>query len=306
MSKITKPVLITEYGHLYKGDCLQIMRGIKSESVDLFFADPPFNLNKSYGNGVRDDLQESEYLEWCHKWIDEGVRVLKPGGSFFLYNIPKWNVQLASYISKSLNFRSWIAIEITFSLPIKGRLYPSHYSLLYFVKGKKPNTFEPPRLPMQVCRHCGGEIKDYGGYKNKMNPKGINLSDIWTDIPPVRHKKYKNREANALSLKLLDRILDMSSKEGDVILDPFGGSGTTYIAAELKMRKWIGMEISTTDEITRRFKSMAKDKEYYDCLRENVNVLFTKKALELRKKHGHHNGKYVLSETNITKQKALF
>jgi site-specific DNA-methyltransferase (adenine-specific) len=292
---MAKKVLETKQGILYKGDCLEVMSKLKSESVDLFFADPPFNLNKFYGNGVRDDLKEGEYLEWCYKWMDEGARLLKPGGSFFLYNLPKWNIPLANHLSKSLSFKNWISIKITFSLPIQGRLYPSHYSLLYFVKGKKPNIFHPPRLPMQVCRHCGGEIQDYGGYKNKMNPKGISLSDVWTDIPPVRHKKYKNRVANALSLKLLDRILDIASQENDIVLDPFGGSGTTYIAAELKKRKWIGIEFSTTDDIKKRFNNLDIDKEYLKQLQENTNVLFTKKDLGLRKKHGHHNGKYVLN-----------
>ena len=82
-------------------------------------------------------------------------------------------------------------IDIKYSLPIQKRLYPSHYALLYFIKGDKPAIFHPDRQPVSCCRHCGGELRDYGGYKDKMNPKGVNLSDVWTDIPPVRHAKYK-------------------------------------------------------------------------------------------------------------------
>jgi site-specific DNA-methyltransferase (adenine-specific) len=292
-----KPIFKTKNGILYDGDCLKIMPQLKPESIDCFFADPPFNLNKSYGSKVNDNLSEENYLNWCYAWIDEGIRLLKPGGSFFLYNLPKWNIHLSNYISKKLTFRNWIAIEIKFSLPIQGRLYPSHYSLLYFIKGKKANTFNPPRLPVLTCRHCGGEIKDYGGYKNKLNPEGINLSDVWSDIPPVRHKKYKNREANALSLKLMDRILDIATKENDVVFDPFGGSGTTFIASELKKRKWIGIELSTTKAITDRFENIERDVEYHKKLRENVNVLFTKESLNLRKKYGHSNGKYRINSS---------
>jgi site-specific DNA-methyltransferase (adenine-specific) len=131
-------------------------------------------------------------LEWCRRWIDEGVRVLRPGGSFFLYNLPRWNAILGT-------FRHWIAVEIKFGLPISGRLYPSHYGLLYYVKGKRPRRFAPPRLAMPTCRHCGGEIPGYGGYKAKMNPAGLNLSDVWSDIAPMRHSRFKNREANELS-----------------------------------------------------------------------------------------------------------
>ncbi|EKD63030.1 MAG: BamHI-like protein site-specific methyltransferase [uncultured bacterium] len=302
---LPSPIFQTDKGKLYKGDCLKNMPTLPSESIDCFFADPPFNLNKSYGSSVNDNLAEGKYLQWCYDWIDEGIRLLKPGGSFFLYNLPKWNIPLSNHIAKQLIFKNWIAIEIKFSLPIQGRLYPSHYSLLYYVKGKKPNTFNPPRVPLQICRHCGGEIKDYGGYKNKLNPKGINLSDVWSDIPPVRHKKYKNREANALSLKLMDRILDISTKEGDIVLDPFGGSGTTYIAAELKKRKWIGIELSTTDEIVNRFSNIAIEREYYDALQENKNVLFTKEALKLRKKNGKHNGKYNIEHQHEPTQEPL-
>ena len=124
------------------------------------------------------------------------------------------------------------------------------------------------------------------------NPKGINLSDVWTDIPPVRHKKYKKRESNELSLKFMDRILEMATEKGDVIFDPFGGSGTTYVAAELKGRKWIGTEVSTGKSIVQRFKTIEEDSENLQNIRKNVNTLFTESALKLRNKHGRKNGKY--------------
>lgn len=75
-----------------------------------------------------------------------------------------------------------------------------------------------------------------GGYKNKMNPKGVNVSDVWTDIYPVRHKSQKNREYNELSIKMLDRIISMSTKQGDIVFDPFGGSGTTYCCSDVTVK----------------------------------------------------------------------
>ena len=74
---------------------------------------------------------------------------------------------------------------------IPGRLYPSHYSLLYFTKGS-PKTFHKIRVPIRKCRHCGGDIKDYGGHKGALNAKGLNLTDVWDDIPPVRHWRFKS------------------------------------------------------------------------------------------------------------------
>ena len=158
-------------------------------------------------------------------------------------------------MEQGLEFRHWITIEISACLPIPGRLHPSHYSLLYYTKGK-PKTFRRIRTPIRVCRHCGGEIRDYGGHRHAMNPNGVTLKDVWTDIPPVRHWKFKskNRRANALSTKILDRVVEMSTVPGELVLDPFGGSGTTYVVCEAKQRYWIGMEIDFAPDIIDRFE----------------------------------------------------
>jgi site-specific DNA-methyltransferase (adenine-specific) len=89
-----------------------------------------------------------------------------------------------------------------------------------------------------------------------MNPKGVNLKDVWTDIPPVRHWKFKSRDrkANALSTKILDRVVEMSTVPGDLVLDPFGGSGTTFVVCEVKRRRWIGIEVDYANEIADRLE----------------------------------------------------
>jgi len=147
-------------------------------------------------------------------------------------------------------------------LPIAGRLYPSHYSLIYYAKGKA-KTFRRIRTPIETCRHCGGEIKDYGGHRGAMNPDGVNLTDVWNDIPPVRHWKFKSkkRRANALSTKVLDRVVEMSTEPGGLLLDPFGGSGTSYAVCERKGRSWLGIELESTDVIIERLTE--KDLDYH-------------------------------------------
>jgi len=268
--------LTTKLGRLYQGDCLKLMPNLPPNSVDLIFADPPFNLSKLYPSGMNDNLKTQEYISWCEKWTDECVRLLKPGGSLFVWNLPKWNSYMASYLNNRLTFRHWISCDIKFSLPIQGRLYPSHYSLLYYCKGEKPTTFKPDRLQMPICPHCCGDLKDYGGYKHKMNPKGINLTDVWLDIPPVRHAKYKKRVgANELSVKLLDRVIEMASKEGDLVFDPFGGSGTTYVVSELKNRRWLGCELDSLESIKVRFENIADDEAYLQRIRSELNCLVT-------------------------------
>ena len=256
-----KPIFGTELGVLFDGNCLDVLPKIQSETIDTVFADPPFNLGKKYGSKVDDNLPERDYLDWCRQWICECVRILKPGGSMFVYNLPKWNIPIGGFLSESgMTFRHWIAVNLKMLLPIQGRLYPSHYSLLYYCKGPKPKTFRNIRTPIQLCRHCGKEIKDYGGHRNAMNPKGVNLTDVWDDIPPVRHRKFKSakRKENQLSTKLVSRAIEMSTVEGDVVLDPFGGSGTTFDVCESRSRHWIGIELQNSDIIVDRLTT--------DCL----------------------------------------
>jgi site-specific DNA-methyltransferase (adenine-specific) len=247
----------TKRGVLFKGDVQQILPFIRSESIDTVFADPPFNLSKVYGSNVNDSKSDEEYLSWCKDWVDECIRVVKPGGAIFIYNLPKWNIILGNHLTESgMIFRHWIAINVKLSLPIPGRLYPSHYSLLYFTKGT-PKTFRKVRTPIETCRHCGKEIKDYGGHRGAMNPHGVNLTDVWNDIAPVRHWKFKNRKrlANQLSTKLLERVVQISTNECDIVMDPFGGSGTTYDVCERLNRHWIGIEIENCYDIIERLQT---------------------------------------------------
>jgi site-specific DNA-methyltransferase (adenine-specific) len=252
----SEPVLSTARGALYNEDCLEFLARVADESVDTVFADPPFNLGKVYGPAVDDKISESDYLEWGKAWIEQCLRTLKPGGAFFLYNLPRWNIPFGAHLlSQGMMFRHWIAISMKAGLPIVGRLYPAHYSLLYFTKGK-PRTFTKIRTPIEICRHCGGEIKDYGGHRGAMHPDGVNLTDVWTDIPPVRHRKFKSKKrgSNQLSTKLVTRTLHLSTEEGDLVLDPFGGSGTTFDVAERHDRFWVGSEIESCDVIIERLR----------------------------------------------------
>ena len=285
-AKTLTPFLKTELGLLYHADCLDLLSTLTDESVDMVFADPPFNLKKEYDTGIQDDLSMSEYVSWSYKWIDECIRILKPGGSLFIYNIPKWGTYYADFLNKRLTLRSWIGVNMKFSLPLAGRLYPAHYSLLYYIKGEKPAVYHNPRMPAETCRHCGGELHDYGGYKAKMNPHGVNVSDIWSDIYPVRHKNTKNRSYNELSIKMLDRIITMCTEPGDVVFDPFGGSGTTYIVAEMLERKWIGSELGNCDIIKDRFLGIDKDRQILKQVYEEKDVIFPEKVRKLRIKNG--------------------
>lgn len=249
-----RPDYSTDLGALFFADSLKVLPLLRDHVIDTVFADPPFNLGKKYGANTDDLRPDNEYVSWCNQWLTECIRVIKPGGALFVYNLPKWNTLLGAFLAEQgMMFRHWIAIEISACLPIPGRLHPSHYSLLYFTKGK-PKIFRRIRTPVLRCRHCGGEVKDYGGHRGALNPKGLTLKDVWTDIPPVRHWKFKsrNRTANALSTKILDRVIEMSTVPGDLVFDPFGGSGTTFVVCEARGRRWIGAEIDHGPQIVER------------------------------------------------------
>jgi hypothetical protein len=138
-----RPALATNLGVLYATDCFNLFAALKNDSVDCVFADPPFNLGKDYGRGaVKDTLERRDYLKWSFAWIDECVRLLKPGGALFVYILPAWGYHLASHIEeRGMLFRHWVAMSMKGTFPRGRKLYPAHYALLYFSKGE-PKTFD--------------------------------------------------------------------------------------------------------------------------------------------------------------------
>ena len=234
--------MIEKYlNQIIQGDCLRTLRGIPDNSVDVTFADPPFNLKKKY-NSTKDSLDLQDYLDWCELWINEMVRVTKPTGSIFLHNIPKWLTHYTTILNKTAHFRHWISWDAPTS-PMGKSLQPSHYGILFYTKEAKQNKFYEIRYPHKRCRKCEYLLKDYGGKKGKLHPFGPLLSDVWTDIHRVKHNKYRDDHPCQLPIHLLERIILMSSDEGDIILDPFSGTGTTALAAKRLGRNYIGLEL---------------------------------------------------------------
>ena len=101
-----------------------------------------------------------------------------------------------------------------------------------------------------------------------MHADGVSLKDVWTDIPLVRHATFKpaSRQANAVSTKLLERVVEMASEPGDIVLDPFGGSGTTYAVCEQRKRGWIGIEIDDVDAIVERLTGAVENHSNTDLV----------------------------------------
>lgn len=241
---------------ILNGDATELFKKIPDNSIDVTFADPPFNLKKKY-NGYKDSLEFEEYLKWCEIWIQEMVRVTKPSGSIFIHNIPKWLTYYSSILNKYATFRHWISWDAP-SSPMGKSLQPSHYGILYYVKDIKQTKFYELRYPHKRCRKCGYLLKDYGGKKQGLHPFGPLLSDVWTDIHRIKHNKYRDEHPCQLPIHLLERIILMSTDESDIVFDPFMGTGTTAIAAKRLGRDYIGFELDN------KYVSISNDKLKYE------------------------------------------
>lgn len=220
---------------------MELFQDIPDNSIDITFADPPFNLKKRY-TSYKDSLEFQKYLNWCEKWIIEIVRVTKPTGSIFVHNIPKWLTYFANHLNKFAHFKHWIAWDAP-TAPMGKSLQPSHYGILFYGKDKKQTKFYEVRYPHKRDRKTGRLSKDYGGKKDKLHPFGPLVPDVWTDIHRIKHNKFRDNHPCQLPLHLLERLILMATDENDIVLDPFLGTGTTAIAAKSLGRNYIGFEL---------------------------------------------------------------
>jgi len=234
--------MIDKYtNQILQGDCLELFKNIPDNSVDVTFADPPFNLQKKY-TSYKDNLQFQEYLDWCEKWISEMVRVTKPTGAIFVHNIPKWLTFYAAYLNKLAYFKHWISWDSPTS-PMGKSLQPAHYGILFYIKDVKKAKIYELRYPHKRDRKHGCLLKDYGGKKDLLHPFGPLVSDVWTDIHRIKHNGKRDSHPCQLPIHLMDRLILMTTDENDIVLDPFSGTGTTAISAKRLGRKYIGFEL---------------------------------------------------------------
>lgn len=257
VSSYLAPVFRTEMGRLYRADALQLMPFLVKEGnqFELIFVDPPFNLDKTYGEHINDGLPEWEYLNWMHDWLMQCCRLLAPGGSLMVYNLPKWNIQAATFLMGQgrLEFIDWIAVKVTQGFPRSKGLYRAHYGIIHFTNGPS-DRLNKIRVPIEVCRHCKKDVRDYGGHRVKLHADGIGVSDVWTDIATVRHAKYKAKgwSGPQLSTKVVRRCVILTTKPGDRVLDPMAGSGTVPDVCEHERRHWVAIEKGDTGIIKDR------------------------------------------------------
>jgi len=227
------------------GDAMEALANyIPDGSVDLIFADPPYNIGKDF-NGRKDRWPSDEaYLTWCYQWLDLCIHKLKPHGAFYVMTA----TQNMPYFDIFLRDRLVILSRIVWAYDSSGvqarKYYGSLYEpILFCVKDKGNYTFNAEDIMVEARTGATRKLIDY----RKPTPTVYNSKkvpgNVW-NIPRVRYRMDEyEKHPTQKPTTLLDRIIRASSNPGDVVLDPFSGTFTTSAVAQSLGRDSVGIEI---------------------------------------------------------------
>lgn len=236
-----------EKNNIYIGDCIELLKEIDDNSVDLIIADPPYNIGKNFGpkSKVWNDLDL--WYNWCKEWIDLSLKKLKPTGSIFIYGIHNYLCYLQVYLmqQKMIYRRQFIwYYENGFSGYTK--MPAAFYEPLLWFSKSNEFTFHQIREPYKSTERLKNKITKKDGTIWTPNPEGRIAGDVW-NFPVLAGKRFADEKVDHPTQKPLsisNRIVKHFSNEGDLILIPFAGSGSECVAAKLNNRNYIGFEIN--------------------------------------------------------------
>ena len=235
---------------LINRDCLQALKSIPDNSIDFCFADPPYNLEKKY-DGYNDSIELRDYFEWCDRWLSELARVLKPGRTCAVLNIPLWAIRHYQRLSTVLNYQAWIVWD-ALGFPVR-MIMPSHYSIICFSKGvSRPlpglAKIERDALETENLSPLAESFCTRTSCISSRRRMGISdrdeLSDLWYDMHRLKHNSRRVDHPTQLPPTLMRRLISLFTYPHELVLDCFNGAGTTTLAAQQIGREYIGIELS--------------------------------------------------------------
>jgi site-specific DNA-methyltransferase (adenine-specific) len=238
-------------GELFLGNSIDWLKGLETESVDLVFADPPYNIKKAEW----DNFESQEvYIQWSLSWVEQAARVLKKTGSLYVCGFSEILADLKHSSSKYFESCRWLVWNYRNKANLGNDWGRSHESILHL---RKTDEFslrvDNVRIPygnhtLKYPDHPQAETSNFGNGKDREhwtpNPLGAKPKDV-IEIPTTCNGMgEKTPHPTQKPEELLRRLVLASSDEGQVVLDPFSGSGTTIVVAEQLGRKWLGCELN--------------------------------------------------------------
>ncbi len=221
------------------GDCIEVLGKVRRPFADLIFADPPFNIGYKYDK-YNDKQKHDSYVAWTKDWMTICKKVLKPHGSFYIAICDEYAADVKIIADElGLFMRNWLIWHYSFGQQMKNKFARSHTHIFYFVKDKINFTFND-----DTARIISDRQKRYRD--KRANPEGKMPDDVWDEYPRVCGTFEERTDFPCqMPESLLARIIRASSNEGDWVLDPFSGSGTTAVVAAKLNRKYTGIELSS-------------------------------------------------------------
>lgn len=215
------------------GDAVEQLHSLDADSVDLVVADPPYNLGKNYGNN-HDIKGFDDYLSFSRSWLSHVHRVLKPSGTLYVFMGFRFISYLYDILDRELGmfFNSWIVWHYTQGMGKTKGFSPRHDDILMFTKSRRFKfNLDNVRMPQKY-------------YRGRNNMRGANPGDVW--IFSHVHYCNENRRNHPTQKPegLIERMVLASTDEGDLVVDPFSGSGTTLRVCQQLNRNAIGIEIN--------------------------------------------------------------
>jgi adenine-specific DNA-methyltransferase len=230
---------------LIHGDAIEALQtNVADNSVDLIFADPPYNIGKKFNGHKEKWISEDAYLEWCFQWIDLCIKKLKPNGSLYIMTATQFMPHFDIYLQKKLNILSRIVWSYDSSGVQAKKYFGSMYEpILFCVKDKDNYTFNANDILVEAKTGAKRKLIDY----RKAVPAVYNSEkvpgNVW-EFARVRYRmgEYENHPTQK-PIALLERIIKASSNKGDVVMDPFSGTFTTCFVAKELGRNTLGIEL---------------------------------------------------------------